>query len=110
MSYPYEKIPAMDEDENSARLRGLLAVCALPMVRCDDGRERRRLIEVEVSPGKWVEIHGVTIEAHRLIVWSGGNGTRQQFEFRSSEGCPAWRIDKTAQRYFAHDKQQPRTR
>ncbi len=82
------------EAENHARLHGLLAVLALPML-CGKrgGPERRRLIEIEVAPNQWMEIHGATIEAHRLIFWSGCNGTRKQIEFHASEGCPRWRIE-----------------
>lgn len=93
----------IDEGENAARLAGLLAMLALPMLRTLDGRERRRDIEIEVSPGKWARIEGASIEAARLIFWSGSNGTRQQFVFRASEGCPRWRADRPEPHYFGLD-------
>lgn len=81
--------------ENQARLLGLLSQLALPMMRSHDGGpERRRKIEIEVSPDRWVEIHGVAIESHRLIMWSGLNGTRIQYTFDVADGCPRWRIEK----------------
>ncbi len=98
MSASHAMVLDMDEAENAARLAGLLAMLALPMVRCDDGMYRRRMIEAEVSPGKWAEVHGASIEAHRLILWSGTNGSRIQYEFRSSEGCPRWRTERTGER------------
>lgn len=109
MSYRRRIVPAMDEAENAARLTGLLAMLALPMVRCDDGLYRRRLVELEISAGRWVAIEGIAIEAHRIIVWSGRNGSRTQFEFRKSEGCPPWRTDRPGLRLLVEDDAQPRS-
>ncbi len=103
MSAAHAMVLDMDEGENAARLAGLLAILALPMVRCHDGFNRRRLIEAEVSPGKWAVIHGATIEANRLILWSGTNGSRIQYEFRSSEGCPRWRTERAGERRYLID-------
>lgn len=93
----------MDDAENAARLAGLLAMIALPMVRDGEGRYRRRVIEIEVAPGKWAAVDGVAIERERMLFWSGNNGTRMQYEFRSSEGCPRWRSDRPQHRRFMAD-------
>lgn len=99
----------VDEGENAARLAGLLAMLALPMVRTMDGRERKRTIEIEIKPGLWARVEGCTIERTRLIFWVGSNGTRRQFEFRASEGCPQWRCDKEEHQPLIDDED-PRPR
>jgi hypothetical protein len=99
-----------DEGENAARLAGLLAMLALPMVRTIDGRERRRTIEIEIKPGLWARVEGCTIERTRLIFWTGSNGTRMQYEFRASDGCPRWRADRPGQHNDLIDDEDPRPR
>lgn len=103
-SGPDAMVILMDQEENEARLLGLLSQLALPMLRTSDGRERRKLIEVEVAPGRWVEIHGASIEPTRLVLWSGNNGTRVAYEFHHSEGCPRWRTEKLEPRVLIDDE------
>jgi hypothetical protein len=105
MSASHAMVLGMDDGEKAARLAGLLAMLALPMVRGREGRYERRMIEAEVSPGKWAAIQGAAIEADRLILWSGTNGSRVQYEFRSSEGCPRWRTERPGvSRYMIDDE------
>ncbi len=106
MSDPSATLRGMiDPAENAARLAGLCAMLSLPMVRCDDGRERRRKIEIEVSPGMWAEVHGISFEGARILMWSGNNGSRIQYEFKSVDGCPRWRTEKpTERRYLIDDE------
>ncbi len=87
----------LDSDvEGYARLAGLLAMLALPPIHAGDGTFRRRVVEIEVSPGsdRWIAIEGVAVEAHRIICWTGSNGTRQQFEYLRGEKIPQWRTPK----------------
>jgi len=85
----------IEEDvEAWARLQGLLAMLALPPMREDDGVVRRILVEIEVSPNKWVPIEGVTIEPHRLIFHYGTNGTRVQYPYAREDGIPRWRTPR----------------
>jgi hypothetical protein len=87
-----------DDAEGWARLQGLFAMLALPLIHDSDGRFRKRIIEVEISAGRWIAIDGAALEMQRLIVWSGMNGTRSTYEFRRSEGVPQWRAPKEESR------------
>jgi hypothetical protein len=98
----------IEDSENSARLAGLLAMIALPMVRTADGRERRRTIQIEYRPGKWETIEGVEVKAQVLVFWRGRNGSSQQFSVPASR-CPQWRADK-AEPKFLIDDEDPRPR
>lgn len=96
----------LDTDvEAWSRLSGLLAMLALPPVRCDDGRYQRRLIEIEIAPGsdKWTAIDGLTIEPTRLIFYTGMNGTRRQWVFVRPEGVPRWRAPNVPPSRFLAD-------
>lgn len=109
MSYLGAKVATMDEEaESAARLAGLLAMLALPMLRRSDGSERRRCIEIEIKEGIWARIESATVEMHRLIFSCGSNGTRVQYEFRASEGCPRWRADKPEPRHYATEEDHSR--
>lgn len=81
-----------DSPEGWARLQGLFAMLALPPINAGLGMVRRRIVEVEVSPNRWVPIEGAALELHRLVVWTGSNGSRQQYEFLRAEGVPRWRM------------------
>lgn len=79
--------------EGWARLQGLLAMVALPPIHTDHGRFRRRVIEIEVEPDsdRWVEIEGVAVEMHRIICWTGHNGSTQQWIYPRGAAIPRWR-------------------
>lgn len=86
----------MDE-ENNARLSGLLAMIALPLVNAGNGMMRRVPVEVEVSPGKWRAIEGAEVTLGKLSVWTGSNGSRTVFTFNAAQ-CPRWRSESNSER------------
>ncbi len=88
-----------DDAEGWARLQGLFAQLSLPPIRMDDGNYRRRVVEVEVAPGKWVPIAGASIDHVRLIVWTGNNGSTVQYAFPRGERVPDWRVEKQPRRH-----------
>lgn len=96
------------DPENHARLSGLLAMVALPLVRGDLGMMRRVRVEVEVAPGTWRPIEGAAVELGKLTVWTGTNGSRTQWEFLAAQ-CPRWRSDSNRERknqtYIEEDDQ-----
>jgi len=92
----------MDDGENAARLAGLLAMLALPMMRTLDGRYRRRRIEIEYRPGRWELIEGVEVKADQLTFWRGANGTTERLTVPASR-CPHWRADKGESRHLVDD-------
>jgi hypothetical protein len=97
MSYPDAKSEAMamlltDDPEIWASIQGLFAMLALPPIRVGDGTYRRRIIEAEVTPGRWVEIDGASIDIQRLIVWTGTNGSTVQHVFPRGGPMPKWRM------------------
>lgn len=79
--------------ENEARLAGLVAVLGLPPVRGLDGKERRRVVEVEIADDLWQVIDGMAIDADGVTFFTGHNGTRSDWRFRRTEGFPRWRLD-----------------
>lgn len=82
-----------DDAEGHARLSGLLAVIALPPIHHGDGTVRKRTIEIETAPGgPWVSIEGIAVEMHRVICWTGTNGSRRQYEFPRGAAIPRWRV------------------
>lgn len=95
----------MDE-ENHARLSGLLAIIALPLVRAAAGYMRRVPVEVETSPGVWTAIEGAAVELGKLTVWTGTNGSRMQWEFKAAE-CPRWRSDSNREKRDALIRDEP---
>lgn len=101
----------LDEDlEGWARLQGLLAVMGLPPVREVDGFVRRRVVEIEIRPNSdlWVAIEGIAIEMHRVICWTGTNGSKRQYEFVRGEDMPRWRVPSMSEHalpnYAGHQK------
>ncbi len=89
-----------DHDNDWASLKGLMAVLALPAVRCVDGTFRKRMIEVEVSRGVWVPIRHMAIEPERIVVWHGDNGERNEYVFLRAAGVPRWRIEQRGEAGF----------
>ncbi len=103
MSDPHAIVLVMDhEAENAARLSGLVAMLALPMVRTQDGRDRRRVIEIEYRPGQWERVDAVEVKAQTLTFWRGANGSSVQFSVPASR-CPRWRADKAESRTLIDD-------
>lgn len=84
--------------EDAARLHGVMAMLALPEVRCDDGTFRRREVDIEIAPGKWQRVDGVSVEAERVVFFFGVNGHRQQWVFVKGERVPRWRCDANVPR------------
>ncbi len=80
--------------EAYASLQGLMAMLALPPVRCDDGTFRKRRVEIEIADGIWACIDSMIIEAERLLFTFGANGTRVEYVFARSEGVPEWRVER----------------
>lgn len=87
----------MDDPENHARLSGLVAMLALPLVNAGRGLMRRVRVEVEIMPGTWRAVEGAAVELGKLTVWSGSNGSRVQWEFQAA-ACPRWRSNSNAER------------
>ena len=83
----------IDQDENAARIAGICAMLALPMVRCADGRQRKRVVQIEYRPGLWEQIDGVEVKADTLLFYRRRNGTTIRFEVPASR-CPRWRVDR----------------
>lgn len=77
--------------EGWARLQGLLTMMGLPPVNHGDGTVKRRIVEIAVH-GEWVAIEGIAVELHRVICWTGTNGSRQNYEFKRGEDIPRWRV------------------
>lgn len=88
------------DPESWARLQGVMAMLALPPVRARDGRERRRVVEIEIAPDQWAVVDGISIESGRLTFYRGTNGHRSEFRFSSAEPSPRWRIDHAIERKF----------
>lgn len=84
-------VPCVEED--AARLRGVMAMLALPAVRTKGGAYRRRDVEIEVAPDQWERIDGVSIESERVTFHRGTNGTRREWVFLRIERMPEWRVD-----------------
>jgi len=76
-----------------ARLMGVINMLKLPPLVWPDGRTRRRLIEIEVEPGRWVPVDGLVVEAGVVTFWSGTNGSRREYT-RPAGSCPNWRADE----------------
>lgn len=94
------------DPENHARLSGLLAMVALPLVRGDLGMMRRVRVEVEVALGTWRAIEGAAVELGKLTVWSGTNGSRVQWEFQAA-ACPRWRSNSNREKRDALIRDEP---
>ncbi len=99
MSHASNTLLAMDDGENYARLAGLLATIALPMIDCDHGLQRKRVVEIEYRRGRWEEIDGVEMTAMALIFWRGRNGSRIQFTCPATR-CPLWRVERQPPQRF----------
>ncbi len=82
-----------------AKLRGLMAVLALPPVRFADGVFRKRLIEVEIAEGTWAAVNAIAVEPERLVFWFGINGERVEYVFPRSH-VPNWRIEPSPPQIF----------
>jgi hypothetical protein len=79
------------ESEAQARLMGLCAVLRLPPLCCEDGRERRPLIEIEVAPDTWRPIETFAFDDGAVVFLFGKNGTTRSYRFPIEE-CPSWRM------------------
>lgn len=82
-----------EDAEGWSRLKGLMAMLALPGVRNPESNTlQNRVVQIEIRRDVWTAIDAVAIEAERVIFWVGTNGSRQEFVFRRSEGVPQWRM------------------
>jgi hypothetical protein len=81
------------DPEAHARLLGIINMLKLPPLQWPDGTSRRRLVEIEVEPDRWVPVDGVVVEAGTITFWSGTNGTRREY-VRPAGFCPRWRADQ----------------
>jgi hypothetical protein len=79
------------DTESWARLMGVMSMLALPPVRCG-GVERRRIVEIELSPGVWQCVDGVSITSDSITFFSM-NGVRHEWKFTTGEPTPRWRVD-----------------
>lgn len=77
--------------EAHARLMGIMSQLGLPAMRYPDGSDRRIVVEIQIARGRWAQVHGVSVESDEITFWSGHNGTRAEYKFTQSEGCPPWR-------------------
>ncbi len=84
---PSKPEPTMKELEDDARLRGLMAVLALPARRTATGEFKRVLVQVEVAAGLWADVDSVVLDAESLTVCCAS----QCYAFRRVEGTPRWR-------------------
>ncbi len=97
MSDRSSNVARMDEGENAARISGLCAMLALPMLECGDGLCRKRIVEIEYQRDRWETIDGVEVTAMTLLFWRGRNGSTIRFSVPATR-CPAWRIERQEQR------------
>lgn len=79
-----------------ASLQGLMAVLALPPIHCRDGSQRRRRVEVEITPGVWQVVDSIAIGPQVIQFWFGTNGSRTEYTFLRTEAtlAPRWRIEQ----------------
>ncbi len=77
--------------DNWARLQGVIAMLALPEVRCRDGVFRRRAVEIEVLPDQWREITECTITAESVKFAIGDGAWRREYLFDRG-AVPRWRV------------------
>ena len=92
------------DDEQAARLHGLMAMLALPARRGDDGVYRRLLVEIEVARGRWAPVDSVIIESDRLVFSYGVNGHRREYTFVAGEDVPQWRTERPSRRVFVNQE------
>jgi hypothetical protein len=78
------------DPEAWARLKGAMAVLALPSVRCEDRAQATRLIEIEVD-GAWEIVDRVTVTPEAVIFAHGVNGHTRRWPF-DRHAIPQWRI------------------
>jgi len=76
--------------EDGARLHGLLAVLALPAMRCQDGAYRRPKVEIEIKRGVWAEVESIIIDDKGMTFLFGTNGHTTRYHFPGTI-CPNWR-------------------
>jgi hypothetical protein len=111
MSARRAMLELMDDPENHARLSGLLAILALPLLRGDDGHLRRINVEILLRgdsgltgiESRWVSVEGADVEAGKLTIWAGSNGKRMRWEFDATK-CPEWRTIKPAPKFLIDDE------
>lgn len=90
------------DPEAWARLRGAMAVLALPPVA---GHERRE-IEIQIANDRWQRVDGVSVMLDGVAFWSRAGQGSQEFFFRASEGVPQWRTPApTTRRRFTIDEE-----
>lgn len=104
MSYPRVKVPTMlrtvtfVDSEAHARLLGLMAVLALPPVRCDEGTTTKRpLVEIEVHTGVWRPVETIIVLDTLIVLSFGKNGSTRTYRFLTAD-CPAWRMPSKGRR------------
>ena len=82
----------LDSDPEAwSRLKGAMAILALPSVRCADRSQATRLIEIEVEPGVWEAADRVTVTPEAVIFAHGVNGHTKQYPFDLG-AIPQWRL------------------
>jgi hypothetical protein len=81
-------IVAERELEDWSRLKGLLAMLALPPRRGRDNAYRKPAVEVEVEPGEWRAVEDIVLDADGMTFSFGANGHRVEYRFAL---CPRWR-------------------
>lgn len=78
------------DPEAWARLKGAIAILALPSVRCEDRSQATRLIEIEVN-GEWELADRVTLTPEAVIFAHGVNGHTKRWPFDIGS-IPQWRV------------------
>ena len=84
-------VSADSDDEEYARLHGLMAMLALPPVRRATGGMRKYVVEIEASRNVWVPVDSIVIDDEGLTFVWGANGTRVERKFKR---CPPWRVER----------------
>ncbi len=102
LTFPREGLnPELD-----ARLRGVVAMLALPELRCSDGSTRRRHVEIELGLDQWVQVTHVHVDHDGATFSCEGpaddgraEGTLRQWRFPVALALgdiiwvPCWRVD-----------------
>ena len=82
----------LDSDPEAwSRLKGAMAILALPSVRCADRSQATRLIEIEVEPDVWEVADRVTFAERAVIFAHGVNGHTKLWTFDLG-AIPSWRM------------------
>jgi hypothetical protein len=83
------------DPEAWCRLKGAIAILALPDLHRKHQGEFKRLIEIQVEPGVWEAADRVIFDTGAIIFAHGVNGHTKRYAF-DLNAVPEWRIANPA--------------